>query len=373
MLMDKERTLLSLFLCGDVMTGRGIDQIMAAPCPPRLYEPAIKTARDYVALAERANGPIPAPVRPAYVWGEALTVLARACPDVRLINLETAVTRNEFAEDKGINYRMSPENATCLTAADIDACILANNHVLDWGRRGLEETLETLHGLDIKTAGAGRTIEEALAPAIIPVPDKGRVLVYAVGHPSSGIPAEWAAHSGRPGVALVPELSNRTAEDIGARIARDRQPGDLVVVSVHWGPNWGYTVRDDERAFAHALVDKAGVDLVHGHSAHHPKAGEVRNDRLILYGCGDFLNDYEGITGYEEFRGDLVLMYFARFDLDTHRLEALEMVPMQMKNFRLEPPSQDDITLLAQLVHLEYQKFGASVELSDPGLIHLEW
>lgn len=368
-----DTTLLSLFLCGDVMTGRGIDRIMAKPCPPRLYEPAVKDAGDYVAMAERANGPIPAPVDPAYIWGEALTVLAQARPDVRVINLETAVTRSEDAADKGINYRMSPENAGCLTAAGVDACVLANNHVLDWGRRGLEETLDVLHGLDIRTAGAGRDPQEAFAPAVIPVPGKGRVLVYGIGHSSSGIPAAWAAHRGRPGLALVPELSNRSAEDLGARIGRDRLPGDLVVVSVHWGSNWGYTIRDAERAFAHALVDKAGVDIVHGHSSHHPKAGEVRNGKLILYGCGDFLNDYEGIMGHETFRGDLVLMYFARFDHAARRLDALEMVPMQTRKFRLVPPSRADTELLAQLVHLEWQKFGASVELRDPGLLHLVW
>jgi poly-gamma-glutamate capsule biosynthesis protein CapA/YwtB (metallophosphatase superfamily) len=60
------------------------------------------------------------------------------------------------------------------------------------------------------------------------------------------------------------------------------------------------------RQFAHALIDEAGFDLVHGHSSHHPKAIEVHHGRIILYGCGDFITDYEGIKGYESFRDDLV-------------------------------------------------------------------
>jgi poly-gamma-glutamate capsule biosynthesis protein CapA/YwtB (metallophosphatase superfamily) len=81
------------------------------------------------------------------------------------------------------------------------------------------------------------------------------------------------------------------------------KPGDLIVVSVHWGPNWGYDIPHQQRRFAHALIDKANVSIIHGQ--HHLKAIEVYRDRLILYGCGDFLNDYEGIKGYEEFRDDL--------------------------------------------------------------------
>jgi poly-gamma-glutamate synthesis protein (capsule biosynthesis protein) len=88
---DKTR-LLTLFLCGDVMTGRGIDQVLPHPGNPQLYEPYIRDARDYVRLAERTNGPVKQPVEFAYPWGDALAELERAVPDVRIINLETAIT-----------------------------------------------------------------------------------------------------------------------------------------------------------------------------------------------------------------------------------------------------------------------------------------
>ena len=179
---------IKLFLCGDVMTGRGVDQVLPHPNDPTLHESHVQSALDYVRLAEKANGPIARPVRPADIWGEALVAWRRARPDVRIGNLETAVTRSDDWLDKGINYRMSPQNARCLKAAGFDGCVIANNHVLDWGRRGLPDTLDPLRALDIKSAGAGRDAGEAAAPMVLEVPSKGRVLVFAMAAESSGTP-----------------------------------------------------------------------------------------------------------------------------------------------------------------------------------------
>src|SRR4030065_1052838 len=122
---------MTLFLCGDVMTGRGIDQVLPHPGDPALHEGYATSALDYVALAERANGPISRPVEFAYIWGDALAEWARIAPDLRIVNLETAVTtRDAWQRGKGIHYRMHPANTPCLTAARIDCCGLANNHVL---------------------------------------------------------------------------------------------------------------------------------------------------------------------------------------------------------------------------------------------------
>src|ERR1700745_4269532 len=96
------------FLCGDVMCGRGIDQVLAHPCSPEIHEQSMRSAEGYVLIAEQANGPIPRRNGPSYVWGAALDELARMRPDARIINLETAVTRSKDRARKGINYRMSP-------------------------------------------------------------------------------------------------------------------------------------------------------------------------------------------------------------------------------------------------------------------------
>ncbi len=361
-----------LFLCGDVMTGRGIDQALPNPGDPRICEPYLTSARDYVALAEQRYGPLPLPLGFSEIWGEALAELTHAAPDLRIVNLETAVTRSEDCGDKGISYRMSPENLPCLTAAGIDCCVLANNHVLDWGRVGLIETLESLDRAGINRAGAGRDGLEAGTPAILPVPGKGRVLVFAFGHGSSGIPPDWAAAEGRPGVNLLPDLSDASLEAVAASVKAHKQPGDLVVVSIHWGPNWSYGIPAAQRAFAQGLVE-AGVDVVHGHSSHHVKGIEVYRQRPIFYGCGDFFDDYEGITGYEAYRDDLVLMYFVTLAAETGALLSCRMTPLQIRRFRLNRPSEQDARWLSGLLTQEGASLGTGAELGEDGRLTLSW
>jgi len=138
------------------------------------------------------TGPIPRRNGASYVWGAALDELVRMQPDVRIINLETAVTRSNNRANKGINYRMSPENAECLAAAGTDCCVLANNHMLDWGCSGLMDTLATLQKLNIEATGAGRNDRGARAPAVLNLAE-GRLLIFAFGSTSSGVPLEWAA------------------------------------------------------------------------------------------------------------------------------------------------------------------------------------
>lgn len=365
---------LSLFLCGDVMTARGIDQVLPHPGDPTLHEGYAASAGDYVRLAEKAHGPIPRPVDFDYVWGDALAEWRRAAPDVRLVNLETAVTtRDDWQRGKGIHYRMHPANVACLRAAGIDCCGLANNHVLDWGVDGLRETLDVLQRAGFATCGAGRDLAAAAAPALLVRPGVGRVLVFSYGATSSGIPASWAAAAGRPGVNLLPDLSRATLQGIAAQVVASKQPGDLVVASIHWGGNWGYGVPAAHRAFARALVERCEVDVVHGHSSHHPIGIEVYRERPILYGCGDFLNDYEGITNYAAYRSDLCLMFFLTMDTMNGRLRSLAMTPMQIRRFRLGRASRDDVQWLQRRLDHEGRVLGTRVELGGDGQLALRW
>lgn len=363
---------ITLFLCGDVMTGRGIDQILPRPCDPELREGYVLDARQYVELAERASGPIERPVSFEYVWGDALAELERVRPHARIVNLETSITRSDAFWPKAVNYRMSPENAPCLAAARLDVCGLANNHVADFGLDGLVDTLATLSHLSIRHAGAGRTIEEAERPAIVDRGELGRVLVLAVGSPSAGVPRAWAAESGSPGVCLAPDLSANTVRRIRGIVDAHARPRDIVVLSIHWGGNWGWSIAPEERRFAHALVDEAGVHVVHGHSSHHVKGIEVHEGRLILYGCGDFLTDYEGIHGYEDFRGDLGLMYFPSFDARSGRLERLEMVPTRVRRLRVTRADETDARWLYEVSKRESARLGTSVQRDREGRLHLD-
>jgi poly-gamma-glutamate capsule biosynthesis protein CapA/YwtB (metallophosphatase superfamily) len=361
-----------LFFCGDVMTGRGIDQILPHPCDPQLHESYCHSARDYVALAEEANGKLPHNVDCAYPWGDALAVLNRFQPDARIINLETAVTSSEDAwPRKEVLYRMHPDNLGCITSARIDCCVLANNHSLDWGRAGLEETLATLHHAGIGTAGAGPDLPSAAAPAIISLGGGTRLLVYAYGAESGGVPSMWAATARRSGVNFLSEITARRAEAIGEHISAERRAGDLVVVSLHWGPNWGFDVGEDERAFAHRLIDTGAAQIVYGHSSHHVKGMEVYRERLILYGCGDFLNDYEGIGGDRRYRADLALMYFPLIDSESGAVLEMAAMPMQIRRFQSRHAENEGASWLRTTLSRECGKFGANVTEGESGALLL--
>ncbi len=358
----------TIFLCGDVMTGRGIDQILPHPGDPTLREP-MADARSYVTRAEEASGPIPRPANFAWPWGEGLALVDEFAPDISLINLETTVTDDgEFARGKSVHYRMHPDNIACLTAIRPHACALANNHILDFGRRGLVDTLEALSGAEIKHVGAGLDAEHAKRPAVVTLPDGHHVVIGSGGTESSGIPRHWAATEARPGVAFIPNLFNRTAAEIADRVLALKQPGDITIVSLHWGSNWGYDVPRGQVRFARRLID-AGVDVVHGHSSHHPRPVEVYRGKLILYGCGDAIDDYEGIKGFEAYRNELRLLYFASIEPDSGKLTTLRMTPMRARRMRLDHASHQDAEWVRSTLEHISRRFATHVYLdSDANL-----
>jgi len=268
---------------------------------------------------------------------------------------------------------MHPANLPVLAAAGVDIAVLANNHVLDWGREGLQETLATLEAAGIAAAGAGRDLAAAQAPAVVALPGGGRLLVFAWGLESSGIPASWGATDSRPGVHRLADLNDRRLEELRVLIARYRRPGDLVAASIHWGSNWGYAVPPEHRAFAQGLIDRAGVDLVHGHSSHHVRPMEVHREKLILYGCGDFINDYEGIGGYADFRPELALMYFPTLDPASGRLQRLEMAATRLRRFQRRRATTEETAWLAAALTREGAALGTRVTAPGAHRLILEW
>jgi poly-gamma-glutamate synthesis protein (capsule biosynthesis protein) len=309
------------------------------------------------------NGPIVRPVDFRYIWGDTLAELDRVSPYARIINLETSVTSSDtYWPGQGIHYRMHPQNIPCLTAARIDVCTLANHHVLDYGYAGLDETLRTLEAAEIQSVGAGCNLDHARRPAVVDLPGDRRVIVFALGIETSGIPPDWAATAERPGVDRLDDPSDSTASEALERVLRIKRRGDVVIASIHWGSNWGFDVPPSHVRFAHRVLD-GDVDLVHGHSSHHPRPIEVYRNKLVLYGCGDFLNDYEGIGGYEQFRADLTLMYFPTLDSRTGELVDLRMTPMQIRRLQLVRASLSDARWLRDVLTRAWQTFDSHIEL----------
>jgi poly-gamma-glutamate synthesis protein (capsule biosynthesis protein) len=144
-------------------------------------------------------------------------------------------------------------------------------------------------------------------------------------------------------------------------------------MSIHWGGNWGYDISPAERAFAHDLIDRAEVDVVHGHSSHHVKGIEIHHDRPILYGCGDLLDDYEGIRGYDAFRADLALMYFPSFEAATGKLRRFAMSATRTQHLRINRAATDEVAWLATTLNREGRRLGTWVEVQADNSLRLHW
>lgn len=354
------------------MTGRGVDQILPHPGDPELREAYATRATAYVGLAAKAHGQVRPPVDLSYIWGDALAVLQRHQPSASIVNLETSITTSrDFWPGKGVHYRMHPNNVGCLQAAHLDVCALANNHVLDFGPAGLMQTIDTLRRAGIGHAGAGHNLVEASRPARVELGEGRTLLVFALGSPSSGIPWDWAASTTRAGIWLLSEPTPVVADAIAAQARLLTRPGDLALVSIHWGSNWGEEIPEEHVAFAHRLVD-GGIDVVHGHSSHHVRAIELYRGKPIFYGCGDLVTDYEGIAPPPRWRSDLGVMCLVTFSPSDGTLVGLRLHPMQMWRMQLRHADEHDRQWLTEALDRMSRPFGARFREDEDGSIVLE-
>ena len=307
----------------------------------------------------------------AYLWNDYRKLIITPPPDLRILNLETAVTTSIDNRDIPLwklRYHFHENNAAIALhgyhsithSRNVDATpspvvvTFANNHVFDCGKRAfVEETLPCFQTLrkkshqQIQFAGSGLNLSDASMPASISLSDE-KVKIFAVGCHDSGVPSSWSATASEPGIFYIGGLESErdvnAAFDIITQAVRaySDPKNDLVILSIHWGPNWAYRDGEDKaeqvhrRKLAHRLIDEAGVDLIYGHSSHHVRGIEVYNNKLILYGAGDLINDYEGFSNpgeekYSSFGG----IFLADFSPRTHELVDLHIVPMFMNRLQL--------------------------------------
>ncbi len=279
----------SIALTGDVMLGRGVD----------------------VALRQ---------LGPAYPWGNIRSLLRAA--DLAIINLECVIARSGRPWSrwpKPFHFRADPLAVSSLQLAGIDCVVLANNHVLDYEEKALLEMLDLLEQNGIAFTGAGRNAEEAVRPALM---ETGGLRVGVVSFTDNE--PGWAAKETTPGTNCIPiSREERSLEPVREGIARARAAGaDLVIFSIHWGPNMVERPSALFREFAHAVI-AAGADVYHGHSAHVFQGIELHRGRPIIYDAGDFVDDY---AVDPELRNDWGLLF--RLRLDGARIRQIELVPL---------------------------------------------
>ena len=286
--------MLTLLMAGDVMLGRGVSQALQR-------------------------------MHPEEPWEDLLPHFRRA--DFRLVNLEAPLTHHKTRwsrTQKIFHFRAEPLPALLtLRGAHIDACSLANNHLLDFEIEGLLDTLKYLGNERIAFAGAGQDIDHAQAPRIITLAKENAKI--ALLSATDNEPA-FAAGPNTPGVNYFPiDLDATSLAWLDRGVEESRRAGaQIIILSLHWGPNMVERPPSVFQRFAHAAIDR-GVDVIHGHSAHIFQGVEFYRGKPILYDCGDLIDDY---VVDPLLRNDWSFLYSLDFDDATFR--ELRLIPVQL-------------------------------------------
>lgn len=290
---------------------------------------------------------------PKHLWGDLLPLFHSN--DLNLINLEAALTKSEHVVPKVFNFKADPEKVQTLIEAKVDVVNLANNHVLDFGEEGLHETLATLKKAKIHCVGAGKNAAEAQAPVIL---ERKGVKIGIIGCTDNE--AGWHATSSRPGTFYL-QVGDVAA--IEKAILNVRPQVDLLILTIHWGPNMREYPTPEFKRFAHELID-IGVDLVHGHSAHIFQGIEVYKGKCILYDTGDFVDDYY-VDPY--LRNDRSFFFIA--DADKKGVRSLTLVPTLIFHFQVNRATGPDAEEAINRMVLLSKEFHTSFTRDDHRLI----
>jgi poly-gamma-glutamate synthesis protein (capsule biosynthesis protein) len=279
---------------------------------------------------------------PAHPWGDTLPLFQSA--DFRICNLECVLADHGSpwsTPPKVFHFRSDAKNVKTLKAAAIDAVVLANNHVLDYEYAALFEMLHVLDRHHIGHAGAGASFAEASRPWMT-VCQETRIGLIAF----SDNEPPWEATAEKPGIFYVPvDLEDARAQRLLGLVRETKQRVDLLIVSAHWGPNWGYRPQAAHVPFAHALVE-AGADVIFGHSCHVCQGIELYRGRPILYSTGNFIDDY-AVDEIE--RNDRSFVFC--LEIEKKAIGALRLYPTVIRRFRArraEHPESDVMALKMQ-------------------------
>lgn len=259
----------------------------------------------------------------SYPWGDTLDIFNAA--DVRFCNLECAISnKGEPWMRKVFHFRSDAKNVAVLKEAGIDCVSLANNHALDYGYDALLEMMEILKTEKIHYAGAGINVEMAMRPAIFEV--KGVKIGFLAITDNEDV---WEATKDIPGIYYLPiELEGRRYAALIEIVKRTKACCDILIVSAHWGSNWGDRPEPGHIPFAHSLVE-SGADIIFGHSCHVCRGVEIYKNRPIIYGAGDFIDDYA--VDLDE-RNDQSFIF--EIETEGKTINGLKLYPTVIKHFQ---------------------------------------
>lgn len=238
-----------------------------------------------------------------------------ATADVALGNLEGPLTnRGDLLVEKKYRFRSPPGKvAPALAAAGFDVLSLANNHSLDWGVVGMQDTISAVRQHGMEVIGAGNNAREARTPVIV---ERKGIKMAFLGYTLT-FPEEFWAGSNRPGAAFGHETHVR------ADVQAARKKADIVIVSFHWGREGSTELRPYQPQLAHAAID-AGAALVVGHHPHILQGVERYKDGLIFYSLGNF------VFGSYSYSARVSAM--ARVSFEAGKVREAELIPINVFN-----------------------------------------
>lgn len=277
-----------------------------------------------------------------FLWGDTLPILKNA--DFKICNLECVISDiGEPWPNKAFNFQTDPKNVKVLKIADFSPISLANNHSLDFGTQALEQSLNILKQSLINFAGAGVDSIEASMPAI----EDGKknflgMIAFTDNEP------DWEAKENSPGIFYVPiDLEEPRAKNLFRLVKRTKKQVGVLVVSAHWGPNWGYEPPKEHIDFAHALID-AGADIIYGHSAHVFRGIEIYQGKPILYPTGNFIDDY-AVDEIE--RNDQSLIFLV--ETEGKKIVKLKLYPTVIRNMQArKAQGSEKVEIIAKMKDL---------------------
>jgi poly-gamma-glutamate synthesis protein (capsule biosynthesis protein) len=320
---------ITMAMTGDVMLGRGVDESL------------------------RRSGP-------THPWGDLRLLLNEA--DLTVVNLECVIAsggRPWSRWHKVYHFRADPIAVEALRRAGVDCVTLANNHVLDYEEEALLEMLGLLRQGGIAFTGAGHDLDEAGRPALLEASElRVGVLAFTDNEPG------WAARPDAPGTNYIPiALEERALGPVRESIARAREAGaELVVFTIHWGPNMVQRPTPLFRDFAHAVID-LGADVFFGHSAHIFQGIELHEGRPIIYDAGDFVDDYIVDT---ELRNDWGLLF--RLEADRAGVRRIGLVPVIIRHRQVNLAVGSEREAIQERMEALSAELGTTIRREGDGL-----
>lgn len=341
-----------------------------------------------------------------YVWGDTIDIIKKA--DFSLINLECPISSKGKKWNKTFkvfHFRANLDAIQTLNCASIDYVSLANNHILDYDVEALLDTLDILDKNNISYSGAGRNLKEAMKPAIIErqlkptnnnscynvynkevnnIDNKNTIRIGLISLTDNE--PEWEAKDDLAGINYIPTTlaSDRYYNRLQNEIENAKKQSDLVIVSSHVGPHFREIPSTKYVNFAHKIID-FGADIYWGHSNHMPQGIELykhnNNTKIILYDCGDFIDDYAIDSNY---RNDLSFIFLLHFLMDKNynlsknnknsnngnillQNSMIELIPTKISNFMVNtiPVDDKDIELIIKRMAKKCLFFGTNFFIDE--------